>query len=49
MKNFKTDYIIFDVGGRNKQGGGAKVPELINEKEGINKQGGTFGKTWRDY
>ena len=28
----------------NKQAGGAKVHELINEEEGINKEYGTFWK-----
>ena len=31
-------------GGWNKRGGGAKVPELINEEVGINVDGGSFWK-----
>ena len=30
--------------GWNKRGGGAKVPELINEEVGINVEGGIFWK-----
>ena len=29
-------------GGWNKRGGGAKVPQLINEEVGINVEGGIF-------
>ena len=31
-------------GGWNNHGGGAKVPELINEEVGINMEGGIFWK-----
>ena len=36
-------------GGGNKQRGGPKVPELTNEEEGINKEGRSSWKTWREY
>ena len=35
-------------GGGNKRRGGAKVPEIINEEEGINVESRIFWKTWRE-
>ena len=45
MRIFTTySHLSNSRGGWNKRGGGAKVPELINEEVGINVEGGIFWK-----
>ena len=38
--NFYGSHISNSQGGWNKHGGGAKIPELINEEVEINMEGG---------
>ena len=46
----KKVFTLFNnQGGENKRGGASKVPELINEEEGIKEEGDIFWKTWREY
>jgi hypothetical protein len=40
--NFYCSHLSNSQGGWKKRGGGAKVPELLNEEVGINVEGGIF-------